>query len=652
MKRNSSIRKKAAAAVALAAILITSVGGTLAYRDFKQHKSNELGGIDLHYEARLVEDFVERPDWKVEDGDVKKEIRVANVGRRDDGYGNVYVRLQLKEYMEIGEVTYVETEKRYMIDIHGQYITRPTQEEAARDFPGHNYAELTDAVTGASGWFIETQAHDPNGQMGKHVITNIIVGDADPVIPDSMRAVNLNHHGVMVNGELVTRSDECDYPVHPWDYANGLDVREYIEAYITWGLNTGAIIRYSDWILDPVPVAKWIVDDSPNGDGWAYWGQPLLPESETANLLDTVKLISQPDGSFYYVIHVDMEAVSLDELIKNDPDLGWNGDIRDSYIQNAPSARFNGATPTEVEVGKSVNSPSVTIGPEGSDQSPLKWSSSNPSLATVDQNGVVTGVAKGGPVTITVTGPNGGRESYTITVVEGETTTTAPVTVPATGVTINGGNKNMTVGQTENLTITKVPGGTTDTPVWSSSDSAIVEVDQNGKITAKAPGTATITVTMEPSGVSNSITVTVTAAAPEELPLKNGEGPYEALSDDFRFNGWIRPSSFIIADLENECTFKLKDILAASFGTDYSGITVTAKNTALNQYFSIGADHLDGDLSILSTYIGDKASWDATIQADDPPPTFEVELVLHKSGYADTNIKVIVSYHPDTYYFG
>ncbi|MDR3314109.1 MAG: Ig-like domain-containing protein [Oscillospiraceae bacterium] len=511
MQKNGKLKKKAAALVSIVALCATALGGTYAYRDFKQHKSNELGGINTRYEARLVEDFVEIPDWKVEDGDVKKEIRVTNLGHAAAGYGDVYVRLQLKEFMEIGEVTYIETEKRYMIDTDGQFITFPTPEAALLAYPAHIVTLLTDKVTGATGYFIQTQEHDPNGQMGKYVLTDIIIGAADPVIPGSRRAVNINHHGVVTtdaNGKktYVTHSDECDYPIHPWNVTN-LETRQYIDAYIEWQLNTGAIIRLSDW--DGKPVAKWILDDS-NADGWAYWGQPLHTDGDTtANLLNSVALINQPDGEFYYVIHVDMESVSLDELIKNDPDLGWNEDVRDSYTKNAPSAKFNGATPTTVEAGSTVASPSVTVGPVGAAQSPLTWRSSDTSIATVDANGVVTGVKAGGPVTITVIAPNGGRAYYTLNV--------TPGTHPATGVSINGGNREITVGQKITPTIDVTPANSTDVPAWSSSDSSIASVNPpTGELPGVAPGTATITVTV--GSQTDSITVTV---KPSTKPATN-----------------------------------------------------------------------------------------------------------------------------------
>jgi len=660
----SGLRKKAAATVALLVVLATAVGGTLAYQDYKQHKSNELSGSQIKYEARLVEDFEEVFDWKVGE-DIKKEIRVANVGKAEAGYGDVYVRLQLKEFMQIGDIIIEETPERYMVangglEIvtsggtftfeDGHYVIFPSELLAKEAFPNNNVKYLTDAVTKETGWFIETKAGDFNGQYGKHVVTKYGFGDMEPVIPGSVFCPEdqRNHHGIKdpVTGEYDVWSLECNYPIHTWDDPDGPEYRAYIKQYIKWVLGED-IIFIDEW--DGKPVAAWIIDDA-DPNGWAYWGQALAPETSTSNILEKVLLINQPDGNFYYCLHVDMQALSIDEFLKDDGEgKDWNNDVKDSYVKNRPTIKLtNLPDPATVKVGETLQPPTVTVGPEGAAQGPLTWTSSRPGIATVDQNGVVTGVAVG-QATIIVTAPNGARGQYTVTVTPGD-----PVVIPAESVKINGGDRNKTVGQSETLTITKNPGDTTDIPVWSS-DNPCVTVDQNGKITAVAPGEANITVELRP-GVTDTIKVTVTAAAPDELPLQKGEGPYEAQvtdDDDFRMFLKLKRSTFTVTEMYNPCAIKLADILAASYGSDYSGITVEAANGALNEYFTIGKDKSGTDDAILCTYIGVKADWEACVEAANGDwPSWEINLVLKKAGFADTPIKVIVGINPDTLYFG
>jgi uncharacterized protein YjdB len=66
----------------------------------------------------------------------------------------------------------------------------------------------------------------------------------------------------------------------------------------------------------------------------------------------------------------------------------------------------------------------------------------------------------------------------------------------ATGITLNASSATLYVGGTKTLTATVTPKGATNKAVtWTSSKSSVATVDKNGKVTAKAQGTATITAT-------------------------------------------------------------------------------------------------------------------------------------------------------------
>jgi len=633
------------------ALCAVAVSGTLAWQDYRQHKSNELNGIKIKYEARLVEDFEEVPDWKVEDGDIKKEIRVTNLGQAAAGYGAVYVRLQLKEFMQIGDVTYVETEKRYMIDTEGQFLFYTSENAAKTAWPDHNVAQLTDFVTGRTGWFIETQDHDPNGQMGKHVLLNVIISEAAPVIDGSTLAVDKNHHGyVDSDGNFITHSDECDYPIHGW---GDIDATKAINRYIEWALGDDVILL-SDW--DGTPVAAWIIDDT-NGDGWAYWGQPLATDGDTtSNLLESVRLIEQPDGNFYYVIHTDMEALSIDEFLNGDG-VNWDDKVRDSYWKNRPRIEISG-NGTTVKERETLSAPtSVVVLPEGAAQGPIKWSSSNPSLATVDENtGVVTGVKAGGPVTIIARAPNGARGQYTIMVTAGD-----PVTVPVDSVTLDKDAMTLAPAGTGKLTATVNPAGATNKNVtWGTSDANVATVDTNGNVTAVGVGTATITVTTVDGNKTATCAVEVKTTAPQQIPTVDDKDSFD-MKDGYDEDGNYNPQMNYSVDVGTFYDYdfnyapdlepgsvKLQDIIDVSnFGSNFSGVTVTiASPTGLAaDKATIGSDK-DGDKAILITYYGTKAQWDAT---PGKYPAVPMTLVLHAAGYADTTITVNLTFEGSLY---
>lgn len=141
--------------------------------------------------------------------------------------------------------------------------------------------------------------------------------------------------------------------------------------------------------------------------------------------------------------------------------------------------------------------------PDNATNKTLTWSSTNPSVATVNSNGVITGVSAG-KTTIVASTSNGISSSLEITV-ESDT-------VPVTGVTINDGTAiNMTVGGTKLLSYTVSPSNATNKKVlFTTSNRNIVTVDSNGIVGARMAGTAIITITTEDGRKTATIKITVT----------------------------------------------------------------------------------------------------------------------------------------------
>ncbi|EJL21040.1 Ig-like domain-containing protein [Brevibacillus sp. BC25] len=93
-----------------------------------------------------------------------------------------------------------------------------------------------------------------------------------------------------------------------------------------------------------------------------------------------------------------------------------------------------------------------------------------------------------------------------------------PTGEPVTGVELEEEELTLRVGDTESLRATVKPANATNKRVkWESSDSEIVEVDEEGKITAVAPGTATITVTTVDGNKTDSVEVSVKERAAFQL---------------------------------------------------------------------------------------------------------------------------------------
>lgn len=131
----------------------------------------------------------------------------------------------------------------------------------------------------------------------------------------------------------------------------------------------------------------------------------------------------------------------------------------------------------------------ATVLPEDAVDKEVTWRSLKPAVATVDENGVVTPVAKGSAIIVATAG--GVEAECAVTVVEAGTTI-----VDVTGVKLDKTTATVNAGTPVTLTATVAPEDATNKAVtWASSDATIATVDKNGKVTAVKPGTATITAT-------------------------------------------------------------------------------------------------------------------------------------------------------------
>lgn len=178
---------------------------------------------------------------------------------------------------------------------------------------------------------------------------------------------------------------------------------------------------------------------------------------------------------------------------------------------------------------------SAVILPADAANKSVSWSSSNSNVATVDSKGKVTAVGNG---TATITAKTG----------DGNKTATCKVTVnipiPVTSVSLNPTELTMIgTGTTKRLTATINPVDASNKTVsWTSSNSDVVTVNQNGVVTAKGGGTAQITVKTLDGGKTAKCTVHVNIPA-TGIRLSTGTVNLTADMRSFTVTASITPSN-------------------------------------------------------------------------------------------------------------
>lgn len=118
------------------------------------------------------------------------------------------------------------------------------------------------------------------------------------------------------------------------------------------------------------------------------------------------------------------------------------------------------------------------------------WTSADPSIASVDQNGLLSGILEGRNTTITVV-----SKANTSIIATAAISVVPFFPIDAESVTLNTESIELIKSNNTTVIATVLPEDADDkSVVWSSSDTAIATVDQNGTITAEGPGTAIISV--------------------------------------------------------------------------------------------------------------------------------------------------------------
>ena len=151
--------------------------------------------------------------------------------------------------------------------------------------------------------------------------------------------------------------------------------------------------------------------------------------------------------------------------------------------------------------------------PEGATNKTLKWMSGNVGVATVDNNGVVTGKSEGN-CTITASSTDGSNVVKSIKVhVQKIVKKVTSIDFDKSTLTINIGDKKQIVAKV-------LPSDATNkTLAWKSSNEGIATVS-NGVVTGKSEGNCTITASStDGSNVVKSIKVRVQVTPPPGDPL-------------------------------------------------------------------------------------------------------------------------------------
>jgi uncharacterized protein YjdB len=199
-------------------------------------------------------------------------------------------------------------------------------------------------------------------------------------------------------------------------------------------------------------------------------------------------------------------------------------------IEEKPTVAITGISISRKSLSLEVNSTeqlTATVLPENATNNAYTWGTSDASIVTVSDSGLVMAIAAGTSyVFATITDSiNVFADSCLVTV-------TIPI-VAVTGISLNITDMDLKVDSIMQLTATITPENADNkTVIWTSDDNSVATVSSTGLVRAIAEGQATITATAEDGGYTARCTVTVqknrTVTVDEGKPVgSDGKGSIE-----------------------------------------------------------------------------------------------------------------------------
>ena len=250
--------------------------------------------------------------------------------------------------------------------------------------------------------------------------------------------------------------------------------------------------------------------------------------------------------------------------------------------------------------------------PDNASNKTLKWKSSDESIAKVDENGIVTYITDG-EVTITATATDGSDIFGTCIISCEKEIPLTELTLAKETVTLTKTDTS-TENPTVQMEVTLTPNNANNVSLsWESSDDNVASIDENGLVTWKKIGKATITCTGKDGSGSYSDSCEIKCEY-----LDTTTGPKYAINrSEHRTNtNKVSNTTSFTVDVTNVSTLQFVGKYASSSGGTNT-ITITCgEDTVFSQKISTGTTY-EADVSAYSGNATIKLYCDGT-----PDPTW------------------------------
>lgn len=306
--------------------------------------------------------------------------------------------------------------------------------------------------------------------------------------------------------------------------------------------------------------------------------------------------------------------LQTEELIPSIPDV--QPELPPAPVR-VESVSLQGQKTIEIYIGSKYEC-EYTVLPVNAENKAVFFTSSKPKIATVDEKGLVIGVAVGETI-ITVTTEDG-KKTDTITFIVHEKPTEY---IDVESITVTPKSLELTAGDESLLTAVVLPKNATDRSKikWTSSDESIVKVNQDGLVTAIAEGEATIKATTVNIDIFDTVKVTVKRRLNPKITVTSPNG-----GEEFTFKA-STTITWITEDID--CDYVKIDLIDIVTGTEYVLVEEAENQGSCYWYLKSDAEYSIGEnYKIRITTVPDKDESTDVVMADESDEVFKLSKVV------------------------
>lgn len=306
MKRKfMSKNKVVTSVVAVVAAVGLLLGGTFAWQSISQTALNEIAST-VNPGGRLHDDFVEITADGYNVMTYDKDVYAENFTSLANNGVQIYARVRLDEYMEFGKNAGSETDNEATPLVAGTNLTDKTtwstykfgEDSAYRDYFEMTFAGKT-VYMPTFNKDMNSLAADINGtfkaNFGDH--TDYALGDAV--------TANATYAAQDDDGTITTTTKEETHTAKETLTSFIMPMKDYLAAVEAGELDGNAFDGKGDF---------WVYDN----DGWAYWANPIDPDTATGLLLNGINRTEEIiNNDWYYAINVVAQFITYDDMGQN-----------------------------------------------------------------------------------------------------------------------------------------------------------------------------------------------------------------------------------------------------------------------------------------------------------------------------------------------